>query len=135
VRDRYLLDTNHLSAAIIPVSNLRDRIQQARRKGVRFGTCTPALCDLEAGIQNSARQESLYRQLNTLLKQVRLWPVDRWVARLYGGIYLDLVRRGRMLSHVDIVLASLATDFSATLLTADRDFEALPDIRTENWLT
>jgi len=32
------------------------------------------------------------------------------------------------------MLAALALHDNRTLLTADRDFEALPEIRTENWL-
>jgi len=31
--------------------------------------------------------------------------------------------------------AALARHMDLTLLTADRDFEALPDLRVENWLT
>src|SRR6266540_4186448 len=47
----WLLDTNHLSAALKPRSPLRDRIEQACRSGERVGTCVPALCEWEAGIQ------------------------------------------------------------------------------------
>lgn len=65
---------------------------------------------------------------------MRLWPVDRDIVAIYGAIYLDLERRGRHLSHVDIILAALARLMNLTLLTTDRDFEALPNIRTENWL-
>lgn len=33
------------------------------------------------------------------------------------------------------MLASLARQHNLTILTTGRDFEALPDINTENWLT
>jgi len=33
-----------------------------------------------------------------------------------------------------MLLAALARQRSLTLLTSDRDFEAQPDIHTENWL-
>jgi predicted nucleic acid-binding protein len=33
-----------------------------------------------------------------------------------------------------MMLAGLAQSMDATLLTSDRDFEALPEVRTENWL-
>jgi tRNA(fMet)-specific endonuclease VapC len=42
---------------------------------------------------------------------------------------------GRALSAVDLQLAALAKLKGLTLLTSDRDFEALPEIRTENWLS
>jgi predicted nucleic acid-binding protein len=56
------------------------------------------------------------------------------LAAIYGAIYLDLRRRGRILSQVDIMLAALCQQLNLTLLTTDRDFEALPDLRTENWV-
>jgi predicted nucleic acid-binding protein len=69
-----------------------------------------------------------------LLKKVRLWPIDQEVARLYGEVFHEVRKRGRVLSQVDMMLAALARSMKLTLLTADRDFEALPDLRTENWL-
>jgi tRNA(fMet)-specific endonuclease VapC len=131
---RYLLDTNHVSAALDRVSRLRDRIQQLRKTGVIFGTCVPVLCELEGGIQQTAVPQVYYRFLDQLLHSVRVWPIDPELAPLFGEIYLDLQRRGRQLSFVDIVLAALARLKNLTLLTTDRDFEALPDLRTENWL-
>jgi predicted nucleic acid-binding protein len=41
--------------------------------------------------------------------------------------------RGRVLSSVDITLVAFATLRNATVLTADLDFLAAPEIRTENW--
>jgi tRNA(fMet)-specific endonuclease VapC len=131
----FLLDTNHMGAAIRRVSELRDRIDQARRSGLALGTCTPVLCELEVGIQQTHQPAVYRRSLTLLLSKVRLWPIDRNVARSYGEIYLRLRRQGRALSSVDIMLAALAKLMNLTLLTTDRDFEALPDIRTEDWLT
>ena len=46
----YLLDNNHLSAAIGRAETVRERIAQFHRAGHRFGTCFPVLCELETGI-------------------------------------------------------------------------------------
>ena len=102
--------------------------------GHRLGTCFPVLCELETGIQQTIDPASYQRRLNDLLGHVRLWPIDHRVARMYGQVYLELERRGRALSQVDMMLAALARLMNLTLLTSDRDFEAMPDIRTENWL-
>ena len=131
----YILDTNHLSAAIRRVSPVRDRIRQAMRQGTRFGTCIPVLCELEAAIQQTKRPETCRQTLDRLLREVRIWPVDREIAHRFGEIYIDLRRRGRAISHVDIVVAALAREMDLTILTTDRDFEAVPDVRTENWLS
>jgi tRNA(fMet)-specific endonuclease VapC len=131
----YLLDTNHVSPAINPVSPLRERLYREHRSGVRLGTCLPVLCELEVGIQQTRRPSSYRHQLDHLLRKLRLWPIDQELARLYGEVFLELQRQGRVLSQVDMMLAALARHRDLTLLTTDRDFEALPDIRTANWVS
>lgn len=129
----YLLDCNHLSAALHKVSQLRDRIHQERRTGHRFVTCVPVLGELEAGIQQTAQIDANRRRLEQLLRHVRLWQLDLDSARIYGEIFNELRGAGRALSQVDMMLAALARQHKLTLLTADSDFEALSDIQTENW--
>jgi predicted nucleic acid-binding protein len=130
----YLLDTNHLSDAIRRTSALRDRLRDAHRQGHPFATCWPVLCELEAGICRTARAEAYRRTLRALLREVRIWAVDWKSVRLYGDVFKKVRRKGRVLSHVDLVLAALAIQFHVTLLTADKDFAATPEVRTENWL-
>jgi predicted nucleic acid-binding protein len=91
---------------------------------VRFGTCIPVICELEAAIHQTQRQAACRATLDRLLQEVRIWPVDRKISRVYGELYLDLRRQGRALSHVDIVLAALARNMNVTILTTDRDFES-----------
>jgi predicted nucleic acid-binding protein len=127
----YLLDCNHLSAAVRKVSLVRERIHQARRAAHRFITCYPVLCELEVGIQQTPKPEDNRRRLNQLLRQVRLWPLDAVTAQHYGAVWLELRRLGRVPSQVDI-MAALARQHKLTVLTTDRDFEALTDLQTEN---
>lgn len=130
----YLLDTNHLSAALNDESGLRDRMREVRLRGDRLGICVPVLCELQAGISMSTRRDHNQRLLLELLRQVRIWPLDVTCARLYGELYHELRRRGRALSQVDIMLAALAKHMGATLVTTDRDFEAVPGLHLESWL-
>jgi tRNA(fMet)-specific endonuclease VapC len=129
----YLLDCNHLSAALRKVSRVRELIHRGRNAGHRFISCYPVLCELEVGIQQTSKPEENRRRLLQLLRQVRLWPLDAETTRLYGAVYLDLRRQGRALSQVDMMLAALARQFKLTILTTDQDFGALDDLRLENW--
>src|SRR5438876_4568192 len=119
----YLLDCNHPSAARRTVSPVRARIHQGRRAGHRFISCYPVLCELEVGIQQTAKPEESRRRLTQLLRHVRLWPLDADTTRLYGAVYIELRLQGRVLSQVDMVLAALARQHKLTILTTDRDFE------------
>jgi predicted nucleic acid-binding protein len=56
--NRYLLDTNHLSAYLDRQAALEKRIDAGLRTGDRFGICLPVLCEYRAGIRLSRR----YRQ-------------------------------------------------------------------------
>jgi len=131
----YLLDTNHLSHAIRVLSPLRDRLRQAHRQGYRLITCWPVLCELQEGIVFTADPRHCERTLKLLMKEVRIWPSDWKLVENYG-ICAKLTRqRGRVLSTVDLILAAFAWKESAVLLTADKDFEAFPEIKTENWIS
>ena len=130
----YLLDTNHVGHAVTPGSVVRQRITELRTGGAKVGTCVPVLCEIEAGIQQVNQPDAYRLNLEYLLRQVRIWPIDPLTARLYGVIHHDLRRRGRALSQVDMMLAALARQMNLTLVTSDQDFVALPDIPAQNWL-
>jgi predicted nucleic acid-binding protein len=129
----FLLDTNHVGMAVDRASVVGQRIFKARLAGVRLGTCLPVLCEIEAGMRQVRHKVKYRRDLNHLLLQLRLWPIDLKTARIYGDMYTELRRRGRVLSQVDIMVAALARQMKLTVLTTDGDFAALPDIQTADW--
>ncbi len=132
---RYLLDTNHLSAAVRPGSVIRQKIREHRERGARIGTCVPVLCELEVGA-SQVKDPQLYRKiLRRFLTRIPLWPLDERTARIYADIYHDLKRQAKVLSQVDMMAAALARQMKLTILTTDRDFEALSWLRTEDWTT
>jgi tRNA(fMet)-specific endonuclease VapC len=134
VRAGYLLDTNHLGLAVARGSATNVRLRELRKAGVRVGTIVPAICELELGVQY-VREPAKYRvNLRQLLREIRLWPLDLQTATIYGRMLADLRRRGRVLSQVDVMLASVAEQMNLVLVTTDKDFDALPQIPKENWV-
>lgn len=67
------------------------------------------------------------------MTKIPVWPIDQETARIYADIYHELRRKAVILSQVDMMVASLARQSKLTILTTDRDFEALPSIRREDW--
>ncbi len=132
---RYLLDTNHLSAAVKPGSVVRQRIREHREQGARIGSCVPVLCELEVGASQVKNPEFYRKILARLLTRIPLWPLDEQTARIYADIYLELKGRGKVLSQVDMMSAALARQMNLTILTTDRDFDHLEWLRTEDWTT
>ncbi len=75
---------------------MRERIHHGRRAGHRFVSCHAVLRELEAGIQQTAKPDEIRRRLAQLLRHVRLWPLDAETTRLYGAVYIELRRNGRV---------------------------------------
>src|SRR5687767_1875142 len=103
----YLLDTNHLSAAVRRVSPIRDRIRETHRKGIPFGTCWPVLCELEFGIAQTADPEGYRRTLTGLPRRnprLALRLADRAALWKYRqrtqGARPRSVTRGHSLGHL-----------------------------------
>ncbi|MBY0527095.1 MAG: hypothetical protein K2R98_27115 [Gemmataceae bacterium] len=78
----YLLDTNHIGMAVDRASIVGQRIFEARLAGMRIGTCLPVLCEIEAGMRQVRQKLKYRRDLNHLLLQLRLWPIDLNTARI-----------------------------------------------------
>jgi tRNA(fMet)-specific endonuclease VapC len=129
----YLLDTNHVAKAVRQSSPVYRRIYDERRRGRRVGTCIPVLCEIEVGRRQVVHPDAYRRGLDDLLRKVRLWPLTRMTAEHYGEIEADLKRRGRVLSQVDLMLAALCQELDLVLVTTDKDFAALPWLKTEDW--
>ncbi len=116
------------------IIGVRRRILAIRKTGARVGTCMPVICELEAGLQRT-RDLALNRSiLREILREVRIWPIDYTIACEYGLVYVQLRDKGRVLSQVDIMLAAMSRVMDATVTTTDRGFEAVENLRTENWL-
>lgn len=132
--NRYLLDTNHLSAYLDRQPTLVQRVEAALRVGDRFGICLPVLCEYRAGIRLSRRYQQNLARLQLALARFRLWPTDDQSAAQFAEIFRELRSAGRMLSQFDLLIAAVARQHNLILLTADQDFQVVSRIQVENWI-
>jgi predicted nucleic acid-binding protein len=132
--NRYLLDTNHLSAYLDRHSGLQPRVDAGLRKGDRFGICLPVRCEYRAGIRLSRRHRQNLARFQAALRLFRLWPSDADTAAEFAEIFRELRTKGPMLSQFDLLIAAVARQSRLILLTADKDFEPVKRLRIENWL-
>lgn len=132
--NRYLLDTNHLSAYLDRQALLTSRVDTALRTGDRIGICLPVLCEYRAGIRISRRYRQNWARLQAALAVFRLWPTDEQTASEFAAIFQELRAAGRMLSQFDLLIAATARQVKLTLLTGDQDFHVVSQLQIENWL-
>ena len=132
--NRYLLDTNHLSAYLDRRPEIERRLDDALRGGDRFGICLPVLCEYRTGIRLGRRFKRNLARLQAALGVLRLWPADEETAVAFADIFSELRADGRMLSQFDLLIAPLARQYGLILLTADQDFQSVRGLKIENRL-
>jgi predicted nucleic acid-binding protein len=132
--NRYLLDTNHLSAYLDRHAPLEQRIDDALKAGDRFGLCLPVLCEYHAGIRLGRRYQQNLARLNAALRIFRLWPIDEETAVEFAEVFRELRMAGRVMSQFDLLIAALARQRRLILLTADQDFRPVAGLHVESWL-
>ena len=128
----YLLDTNHVSALFKRDSGIISRVERATE--AEFGIGLPSVGELWFMVYNSQRIAANAAELDRILADFRLWGYERAEAVEFGRIKAELRRTGRPIPDIDVQLAGIARINGLTLLTSDKHFEAVSDLKIENWL-
>jgi len=103
----YLLDTNH---SITVLSELY------------FAACA------------SRRQAQNLQNINHLLDHIPLLDFGALAAEEYGRIKAELKAKGRPIPGTDAQIAAVARLGDLTVLSADRHFQSVDNLRVESWL-
>jgi tRNA(fMet)-specific endonuclease VapC len=131
---RYLLDTNVLSDLI---RNPAGRVTTRLRRLAEDEACTSIIVvsEIRFGVarRGSARLEA---QVESILRELTILPVDQPADRHYADIRAHLARAGQPIGQNDLFIAAHARALGLTLVTDNvREFSRVPDLTVENWLT
>lgn len=129
----YLLDTNHLSSLVTLSHPLRQRLLAQQNAGDSFAVPTPVLVEFLYGIGTLPRAKQNLEQWRLIADRFGYINVERRDGEEAGHLRLLLRRVGYQLSAIDALIAVLALRNDLTLLTSDRDFSFVPDIKVDNW--
>jgi tRNA(fMet)-specific endonuclease VapC len=130
----YLLDTNHASKLMAKEEAITSRIRQAQTMGDRFGLPITVLAELYYAVYASQRRRENLRRLQGLLDALILWPFNEMAAEVFGAIQAEQKAKGRPVPPLDVQVAAVARIHRLTLLTADRHFQFIDQLTTQNWL-
>ncbi len=131
---QYLLDTNHASPLVTPDHPLRLRLQAALSREHTFSLTALNITELHYGFGTLPRAVQNYREWALLRPSFRVYAIDEDDALKAAELQIQLRRRGWQLGSVDALIAVIAVRNNLTLLTTDGDFNAVPDLKHENWL-
>lgn len=131
----YLLDTNAVSDIMNGYSEAaRLRLlREGRSSIIAISSITSG--ELRYGIRkrSSKRLQRAFDEFRTIGK---ILPWDDDVAAVYADLRDELLRRGKSLESLDMLIAAHAVAVGAVLVSRDRAFEHIRDfIEVENWAT
>jgi tRNA(fMet)-specific endonuclease VapC len=129
---RYLLDTNTVSYIIKGnIPRVRERLVQAPMAQVAISVITEA--ELLFGIARRPEAERLKVAVEEFLLRVEVLPWDSKAARHYANVRATLERAGTSMGNLDLMIAAHTLAAEAVLVTNDRAFGRVKQLKTEDW--
>ena len=130
----YMLDTNTISYVI------KGRSAAARGRLLGLGAheagCISAVTEGEIryGLERRPEAVALRRLAEMLLASIRVVPWGRDEAQAYGELRAKMEASGKVLGHMDMLIAAHAVALGAVLVTSDKAFRQVDGLRgVEDW--
>lgn len=130
----YLLDSNHASPLVTLSHPLRLRILEEIDRGHTFAVSVPVLTETLFGLYMLPSLARNIAEWSRLRQAIRCYKVDEADAETAAGLQAMLRKKGWQLETADALIAATALRYGLILLTADKDFSAIHDLKHENWL-
>lgn len=130
----YLLDTNHASPLVTIGHPLRERVLRALDADNSFALTAVNLTEVLFGFGTTPRAVQNMRYWEQWRASFDVYRVEDEDAMRAARLQSALRQRGWQLGTVDALIAAIALRYDLTLLTTDGDFNAVPDLKHENWL-
>jgi tRNA(fMet)-specific endonuclease VapC len=129
---RYLLDTNTVSYVITgKPCPVRSRLNALAKTVVGLSAFTQA--EMLYGLARKPQAAQLRTDVEKFLRDFQIFPWDSHVAAAYGDLRAAQERKGRRLSHEDLMIAARALALGLTLVTHDQVFAFVDGLKTEDW--
>jgi len=126
---KFLLDTSIIVALLEGDSALQERLAQAAEVFV----ASIVLGELYFGARKSSRVDENLAQIDSFAATNAVLGCDIETARLYGMIKNQLRQQGHLIPENDIWIAAIARQHDLVLVTRDRHFEHVQDLKQERW--
>lgn len=129
---RYLLDTNTASYVIKGKPPLvRENLLRVPMSEVGISVVTEA--ELRFGVARKPAATQLRLAVDEFLLRVEILPWESPAARHYATIRSSLEDSGTPMGNLDMMIAAQALAGGATLITHDRIFRRVEELRIEDW--
>jgi tRNA(fMet)-specific endonuclease VapC len=131
---RHLLDSNHASPLVTLHHPLRAQVLAAWAAGDEFSLCVPVLSETLFGISVLPRAAANRAEWQQLRQRLACYQLEETDAEYALDLQLSLRANGRQLEMADALIAAIAIRYDLILLTEDKDFRPITQLKQENWL-
>ncbi len=121
---KYLLDTDTLIDILEDRDDVRQQVLSLTEAGEEVALCAITVAEIYSGLSAKRRV-----QWDSWLLSLSYWHIGFNVALQAGTYRRDAAKTGRTLSISDSLLAALARDNNATLLTSNIKDYPMKDVR------
>lgn len=129
---RYLLDTNMASYVIKGnIPRVRERLVKVPMAQVAISAVTEA--ELRFGVARRPEAARLETAVEEFLLRVDSLPWDSAAARNYARVRAALERVGKPMGNLDMMIAAHALAVQAVLVTSDRVFRRVEQLKIQDW--
>jgi tRNA(fMet)-specific endonuclease VapC len=129
---RYLLDTNMVSYVIKGnIPRVRERLLKVPMAEVGVSAVSEA--ELRFGVARKPEAVRLKTAVEEFLLRVEVLPWDSAAAQQYAEIRATLERAGEPMGNLDMMTAAQALATSTVLVTHDRVFRRVKNLKIEDW--
>jgi tRNA(fMet)-specific endonuclease VapC len=126
-----MLDTNTVSHLLREHPVVTKRIVAVPMASLCISAITEG--ELLFGLAKRPVAKRLHVAVREFLRRVDVLPWDSSTAEHYGIVRADMERRGRILASLDLLIATHALSVDAVLVTNDRAFSQMADLKVEDW--
>ncbi|MHB1749112.1 MAG: PIN domain-containing protein [Acidithiobacillus sp.] len=126
-----MLDTNTVSHLLREHPVVTKRIVAVPMASLCISAITEG--ELLFGLAKRPVAKRLHVAVREFLRRVDVLPLDSSTAEHYGIVRADMERRGRILASLDLLIATHALSVDAVLVTNDRAFSQMADLKVEDW--
>lgn len=132
---RYLLDTN-ICIYIAKHNPPAVRERFARHSAAELAMSVITLGELRFGAEKSQARERALTVIRQLESLIQVAPLREEVGEHYGQIRAELQAKGLAIGNNDLWLAAHARSAGWTIVTNNvREFERVPGLQVENWVS
>jgi tRNA(fMet)-specific endonuclease VapC len=128
---RFMLDTNSVSHLMKRQPNLVQRVVAAPMAALCVSAVTEG--EMRFGLARRPEAKALHAAVAELLRRLDVLPWTSATAQCYGIVRAELERCGRPLGPLDLMIAAHAVEAGAALITSDRAFRFVAELKVEDW--